>query len=80
MERLTERTNTGYMTQAPQAAFERLGRWEDLYEQLCQEREDATARMHLLSAQGKEKSATYRQLFSDKLTLTIIISRLDASR
>ena len=78
MERLTERKKTGYSTQDLQAALDRLGRWEDLYEQLDQEA--ATARMQLLTAQGKEKSATYRQLFSNKLTLSILISRLDASR
>ena len=80
MERLTERKKTGYSTQDLQAALDRLGRWEDLYEQLDQEREAATARMQLLTAQGREKSATYRQLFSNKLTLSILISRLDASR
>lgn len=80
MQRLTKRTNNGYSTPDPQAALDRLGRWEDLYEQLCQEREAATARMQMLTAQGKEKSATYRQLFSNKLTLAIFISRLDASR
>ena len=80
MERLTQKTPTGYTAPELSAALNRLGRWEDLYEGLSSELEATAAQMRQLSQAGKTGSATYRQLFARKLTLTDFLSRLDACR
>ena len=46
----------------------RLENYEKMYEAVNLGFEDASRRMRQLRKQGKEKSATYRQLFTQKLT------------
>ena len=48
--------------------IKRLENYEKMYAAVNLGLEDATRRMNQLRKQGKEKSATYRQLFTQKLT------------
>lgn len=77
MERLTKRAAHGYEAADLEAALYRLGRWEDLYESLTSQRDGIAAQMQALKAQGKDKTATYRQHFANKLMLIDLISRLE---
>ena len=52
-----------------QEAAERLGRYEDAYERLTARRSELAGRMEAIKAQGKQKTAQYRELFSEKLTI-----------
>lgn len=47
---------------------EREMKFEQMLTFVQQRYEETCSRMETLKAQGKEKSATYRQLFADKLT------------
>lgn len=76
-ERLTKHTQNGYTTDHMEAALLRLGHLEDLYESLLEEKEKLTVEMEKLSHAGKTKSATYRQLFANKVNVTNMISRMD---
>lgn len=77
MERLTVKGKNGYETNDLEAAVNRLGRLEDLYEALLAEKEKITADMDKLSEAGRSKSATYRQLFANKMNVTNLISRME---
>ena len=77
MQRLTEKTKEGYETKDITEAVNRLGRLEDLYEALFAEKEKIGADMERLSDAGRTKSATYRQLFANKLNVTNLISRME---
>ena len=50
-------------------AAERLGRFEDAWAQLEARQAQGAARMEALKAQGKQKSAQFRELFAEKLTI-----------
>ena len=50
-------------------AAERLGRFEDAWACLEARRTEVTDRMEALKAQGKQKSAQFRELFAEKLTI-----------
>ena len=52
-----------------QEAAERLGRYEDAYERLTARRSELAGRMEALKAQGKQKTAQFRELFAEKLTI-----------
>lgn len=77
MKRCTVKKEQQYTTQDVAQALEQLGRLEDMYDALCAELQHTVQQMQTLSAQGKTKSATYRQLFANKLTLQGLISRFD---
>lgn len=77
MERITKRNGSEYTADDLQAAVIRLGQFEDLYESLCDEREKAAEKMKALSAAGKTKTASYRQLFANKLTSMNLISKIE---
>lgn len=77
MERLTVKGNNGYQVNDTAAAVNRLGRLEDLYDALLAEKEKITVEMDKLSEAGRTKSATYRQLFANKLNVTNLISRME---
>lgn len=79
MQRHTQKQEDGYTAEDLPAAIRRLGKWEDMYEALLSELEKTAADMAALAAAGKEKSATYRQLFAAKLTLLQFKSRLEIS-
>ena len=74
-ERLTVKTESGYEADGLMA-IERLGRLEDVIERLQQELAATEAAMTRLAEQGKETSATYRQLFANKMTLKELLLRL----
>ena len=49
-----------------QEAAERLGRYEDAHGRLLARQEELAGRME---AQGKQKTAQFRELFAEKLTI-----------
>ena len=52
-----------------EAAAERLGRYEDAHGRLLARQEELAGRMEALKAQGKQKTAQFRELFAEKLTI-----------
>ena len=78
MERMTQKTADGY-TVAPEAqaqAITRLGRWEDMMEQLEREQAEISALLEELRAAGKEKSVRFRESFARKLTVSTMLDTL----
>ena len=74
-QRLTQKTESGYQADGLMA-IERLGRLEDVIERLQKEYDQTVLALERLSAQGKEKSATYKQLWANKLSLRETLLRL----
>ena len=81
MDRLTEKQKDGYSLPAElQArALMRLGRWEDMAEQLEKEQTDISAQLESLRRAGKEKSVRFRELFARKLTVSTMPDTLRRS-
>ena len=81
MDRLTEKQKDGYSLPAElQArALMRLGRWEDMAEQLEKEQTDISAQLESLRRAGKEKSVRFRELFARKLTVSTMLYTLRRS-
>ena len=81
MDRLTEKQKDGYSLPAElQArALMRLGRWEDMAEQLEKEQTDISAQLESLRRAGKEKSVRFRELFAHKLTVSTMLDTLRRS-
>ena len=52
-----------------QEAAERLGRYDDSHGRLLARQEELAGRMEALKAQGKQKTAQFRELFAEKLTI-----------
>lgn len=52
----------------------RLKAFEDMLAAILRQYDDTTEKMVKLKAEGKEKSATYRQLFASKLQLQAMLS------
>lgn len=52
----------------------RLKAFEDMLAAILNQYNDTTEKMAKLKAEGKEKSATYRQLFASKLQLQAMLS------
>lgn len=75
-QRLTVPTEHGYEADGLMAV-ERLGRLEDAIGRLQTEYDQTLEVLERLSAQGKEKTATYRQLWSNKMTLRELLLRLN---
>lgn len=75
-QRLTVPTEHGYEADGLMAV-ERLGRLEDAIARLQTEYDQTLEALERLSAQGKEKTATYRQLWSNKMTLRELLVRLN---
>ena len=74
-ERITVPTETGYRADGLMA-IERLGRLEDVIDRLQTEYAQTLEALDRLSAQGKEKTATYKQLWANKLGLRELLLRL----
>lgn len=53
---------------------EKLAAYEAMQQFVQQRYDDAVARMAQLKAQGREKSATYRQMMGDKLQFQNVLS------
>ena len=81
MDRLTEKQKDGYSLPAElQArALMRLGRWEDMAEQLEKEQTDISAQLESLRRAGKEKAVRFRELFARKLTVSTMLDTLRRS-
>ena len=81
MDRLTEKQKDGYSLPAElQArALMRLGRWEDMAEQLEKEQTDISAQLESLRRAGKEKSVRFRELFARKLTVSTMLDTMRRS-
>ena len=75
-QRLTVPTEHGYEADGLMAV-ERLGRLEDAIGRLQTEYDQTLEALERLSAQSKEKTATYRQLWSNKMTLRELLLRLN---
>jgi hypothetical protein len=58
-------------------AIDRLAEFENFYEQLQSERSRIIAQLDHLRETGKTKSATFRQLFASKISIEMIIERVD---
>lgn len=71
------KSENGYSAEDLTAALNRLGQFEDLYENLCRERGETAEKMKALAAQGKTKTVSYKQLFAGKLTLMNMISKIE---
>ena len=50
-------------------AARRLAAFENAWERLVVRQGEVTARMEALKAQGKQKTAQFRELFAEKLTI-----------
>lgn len=74
--RLTKQENAGYVltenTDAD-AAIEKLGKLEDMYDRLLAEYEKTEAQLQTLKEKDKTKSVTYHQQFANKLKLKELI-------
>ena len=81
MDRLTEKQKDGYSLPAElQArALMRLGRWEDMADQLEKVQTDISAQLESLRRAGKEKSVRFRELFARKLTVSTMLDTLRRS-
>ena len=79
MQRITCRENgTVIVTDAAQAA-EKLARFEDLCEQLKAQQEKIKAQLADLRAEGKEKTARFRELMGQKLLNASMLGLLKGS-
>lgn len=56
---------------------QRLAAYDAFARDACEELAGCNARMETLRAEGKTKTATYRQLFANRMTLTDIVRRLE---
>lgn len=78
--RLTKKENAGYVlaenTDAD-AAIEKLGKLEDMYDRLLAEYEKTEAQLQALKEKDKTKSVTYHQQFANKLKLKELIGRFE---
>ena len=74
-QRLTVPTEDGYQADGLMA-IERLGRLEDVIDRLQKEYTQTLDALERLSAQGKEKTATYQQLWANKMGLKELLLRL----
>jgi hypothetical protein len=74
-QRLTLPTEDGYQADGLMA-IERLGRLEDVIERLQKEYSQTVEALDRLASQGKEKTATYRQLWANKMSLRELLMRL----
>ena len=72
-ERLTIPTEDGYEADSLMA-IERLGRLEDVIDRLNREYEQTISALERLA--GKEKTATYKQLWANKMALQELFIRL----
>ncbi len=78
--RLTKQENAGYVlaenTDAD-AAVQKLGKLEDMYDRLLAEYEKTEAQLQTLKEKDKTKSVTYHQQFANKLKLKELIGRFE---
>jgi hypothetical protein len=75
MTRLTQKAGSRYAAEDPEAAVQKLGRTEDLYDSLVEERESLCEKIAQLRAEEKTKTVSFRQLLGEKLILENLIAR-----
>lgn len=79
MERLTKKEGDNYVL-SPESytvAVQRLGKMEDMLEQLLAEKDEIASQLEAQRNAGKEKSVRFRELFARKLT---VMNTLDLCR
>ena len=59
-------------------AIQRLGQFEDAYERLILRREEIAVRMEELRGAGRQKSAQFRELLGEKLTIQNMLLLLES--
>ena len=77
MERITRKDPTGNWSipaEQAEAATARLAAFEDAYERLVARQQEIVGRMEALKAQGKQRTAQFRELFGEKLMDQNILS------
>ena len=74
-QRLTIPAEDGYQADGLMA-IERLGRLEDVIDRLQTEYNRTTEALERLKGQGKEQTATYKQLWANKMSLRELLTRL----
>lgn len=74
-QRLTIPTEQGYQADGLMA-IERLGRLEDAIDRLMKEYNQTLEALERLSTRGKEKTATYKQLWANKMSLRELLTRM----
>ena len=77
MERLTMPGPGGSYALPPggeAAAIRRLGQFEEAYERLRARHAEIAERMEAMKAQGRQKSAQFRELLGEKLTIQNMLS------
>ena len=80
MERLTVKGEKGWQSAegiSTEQITERLAAFENMYEALEKEIIRTESSLDKLKAEGKTKSATFRQLLAEKLKLSEMIKRCD---
>lgn len=75
MTRLTQKIDGHYVAPDPVAAVQKLGRTEDFYESLLEERDGLAEKVARLRSEEKTKSASFRQFLGEKLMLETLIAR-----
>ena len=71
MERLTKKEGDNYVL-SPElytVAVQRLGKMEDMLEQLLAEKDEISSQLEAQRNAGKEKSVRFRELFARKLSV-----------
>jgi hypothetical protein len=75
MTRLTQKADLRYTAEDPDAAVQKLGKIEDLYDSLLEERNGLCERIARLRSDEKTKTASFRQLLGEKWMLENLIAR-----
>lgn len=81
MERITRPVPGGdYILSSgeKEEAIQRLGQFEDAYERLILRREEIVVRMEELRGAGRQKSAQFRELLGEKLTIQNMLLLLES--
>lgn len=78
MDRYTQKNGNEYILKenlTEKDLIRRLGQFEDMYESLLQEQNAIFLKMEDLKSEGKKDTATYRQLFANRLKNTELLGK-----
>lgn len=79
MDRYTNKSGNEYTLNAgvnQRDALQRLGKFEDMYDALMHEQHTIVSKMEVLKAEGKSDTATYKQLFANRLKNTELLGKI----
>lgn len=79
MDRYTNKSRNEYTLNAgvnQGDALQRLGKFEDMYDALMHEQHTIVSKMEVLKAEGKSDTATYKQLFANRLKNTELLGKI----